>query len=191
MVEIKVVTPKVFWKSWRDGPPVHVGVQHQCQYATTGAEAGIIAVFNLGWCSLEFYPTAPHRPTIERNEIVTGNFMDALADGRLPDPDDTEADFEAFREIMWQSADKTILIPGEEATRRASQYAQAKLDEAAATRTIQANKRWFQGRMADAQVATLDDGSSIQWRTNKTKSKDQDRPNRVFKIKETNGEDDG
>lgn len=191
IIEIKCVAPRTFWEDWRDGPPVHVGVQHQVQFATTGAERGIIAVFNQGWSTLEYFFTEPDPAAIQRIEIEVGAFMDDLADGILPDPDDCEADFDAFRALHWQSDEKkTIKILGDEAVLRMKQFAQAKADEAAATKTIAASKRWFQGLMKDAEGASLDDGSEFTWRTNKT-AKGGQRPARVFKLKEAPGEYDG
>lgn len=184
-VEIKVVTPRVYWEHWRDGPPLHVNIQHQVQFATTGAEAGIIAVFNLGYCNLEWFPTEPHKPTIEKIELKVGDFMDDLENGIYPDPEDCEPDFEAFRELMWQSdPEKTIAIDGGEAELRAQQFLQAKLDYAAAEKTIEANKRWFQRHMRDAQMATIGTGIQAEWKTNKAKV-------RVFKLKEIKGDRDG
>lgn len=192
MVEIKSVGSKVYWEDWQNGPPVHVGIQHQVQFATTGAKAGIIAVFDRNYCRLEWFPTRPHPATIQRIELEVGTFMADLEAGRLPDPDDdSEADFKAFLQVMWQSDEaKVIDIAGAEAERRALQFMQAKLDEAAAAKTIEAHKRWFQRLMCDAEIAQVG-GAEVIWKTNKSKAKGQDRPNRVFKIKEVNGEDDG
>lgn len=191
IVEIKCVAPRTFWEDWRDGPPVHVGVQHQVQFATTGAERGIIAVFNQGWSTLDWFFTEPNPAAIQRIELEVGEFMEHLADGILPDPDDCEADFEAFRDICWKSEPgKTVKIHGDEALLRMRQFAQSKLDEAAADKTIAANKRFFQGLMKDAETAELDDGSIFSWKTNKSAGKGQ-RPARVFKLKESNGNENG
>lgn len=191
MVEIKSVGSKVFYEDWKHGPPVHVGLQHQVQFATTGAEAGIIAVFDRNYCKLEWYPTTPHLLTIEKIELNVHTFMSALERGEYPAPDDGDADFEAFRQIMWKSdPEKTIQIDGDEAERRALQFLQAKLDESAASKTIEAHKRWFQRIMGDAQVAKVE-GVSVEWKTNKSTPRGQHRPARVFKIKSVNGDDDG
>ena len=197
IVELKVVTPKVWWGDWvsedRDliSPPRHIQLQHQAQFACTGATAGIIGVLSLDFCTIEWFPTKPHQAAIDRIELAVDSFMATLKRGELPDPDDTEVDFEAFRHLMWQSdPEKTVRIKGDEAIRRAGQFLQAKDDEAAATKTIQAQKRFFMGLMKDAQVATLEDGTEVEWKTNK-KGKGQERPARVFKIKEAKEQIDG
>lgn len=188
IVEIKVVLPRTYRDHWRLGPPLHVTVQHQVQYATTGAEAGIIAVFNLGFGTLEWMPTEPDRKAIERIELKVGDFMDDLECGVYPSPDDTEPDFEAFRQLFWQSdPDKKITIKGDEAERRARRFLQAKADEAAAKKTIEADQRWFQSLMKDAHFATIGTAAEIQWKTNQNKGKGQERPSRVFKMKELKG----
>ena len=185
IVEIKTVSPRVWAQQWQDGPPLHVALQHQAQLACTGARAGIIASLSPAYGSLDFWFTAPDQPTIDKIELGVDSLIAMIERGDMPEPDDTEADAEAFRSLMWQSdAEKVISIEGEEAVRRAKQYQQAKDDETAATRMITAQKRWFQSRMGDAQIANIDDGGFFEWKTNKTKPKDQDRPSRIFKFKE-------
>ena len=192
LVEIKVVTPKVYWEQWQDGPPIHVNLQHQTQFACCPkAKRGIVAVFNLGWCQLDYFKTEPHFTAIQRIELGVDAFMSTLQRGDLPEPDDTEVDADAFRDLMWKSdPDEEIKIAGDEAVLRHEQFIQAKLDEAAATRMIEANKRWFQRRMRTAQTAVLDHGGGFSWKTNKSKPKGADRPNRIFKAIEVKGEID-
>ena len=185
IIEIKTVCPRVWAQHWQDGPPLHVALQHQTQFACTGAKAGIIASLSPAYGSLDFWFTTPDQPTIDKIELGVDSLMATLERGDMPEPDDTETDADAFRSLMWQSdAEKVISIEGDEAVRRAKQYQQAKDDEAAATRMITAQKRWFQSRIGDAQRANIDDGGFFEWKTNKTKPKDQDRPNRIFKFKE-------
>lgn len=191
IVEIKTVSPRVWSEHWQDGPPIHVELQHQTQFACTGAQAGFIASLSPAYGSLDFWPTHPHRAAIECIELGVDSFMATLERGDMPDPDDTEVDFEAFRDICWKSEpEKTVKIHGDEALLRMRQFAQSKLDETAADKTIAANKRWFQGLMKDAETAELDDGSVFTWKTNKTAGKSH-RPARVFKLKESNGDDNG
>jgi len=193
IIEIKSVGSKVFYRDWREAVPLHVSLQHQCQFATTGAARGIVAVFDRNYCQLETYDTTPVPEAIERIEFGVDGFMANLGNGIFPPPDeDCEADFEIFRRLCYQhEEEKKVLIHGEQALLRASQFQQAVDDKAAAEKVIAAQKRWFQGRMKTAEICTLDDGGFFQWRTNKTKGKDQQRPSRVFKYKEMRSSNDG
>ncbi len=181
IIEIKCVLSPTYRTHWRDGPPMHVGIQHQVQFATTRAEAGIIACFNLGLGQLEWMETEPDPKAIERIELRVGDFMDDLENGVLPPPGEGDPEYDAFKALYWESnPNKTITVKGDEAERRARRFLQAKADFSAAEKTINADQRWFQEIMKDAEAAVIGNAAAINWKTNKAGV-------RTFRMKETKG----
>lgn len=196
IVEIKVVTPKAYWSDWDGGDrrPIHVDLQHQTQFACTGAKRGYIAVFDLGYCKLKLFETVPVKAAIQKIELGVDSFMATLDRGDMPAPDDTEKDFEAFRRLMSLSHEKErIDLTSDEAERRALDWLQAKADGKQAKATYESTERWFQRRLQRAEFADIateyGPDLEVEWKTC-ARAKGANGAYRTFKIKEMKGQND-
>ncbi len=191
-VELKIVTPKVYWDEWQGGKciPRHVALQKQFQFACNGAKRGIIGVLPLNYCAIKHFEVEPHRQVIEKIEMEVDRFMSMLKRGDLPAPDDTEIDFDAFKELMSLGHEKKMIsLESNEAARRAAQWFQAKQDEKAATATLNAHRRWFTRRMGRAEIATISPEFMAHWST-VGRAKGADKAHRSFQIKQPKGQSD-
>lgn len=181
IAELKYVTPIARREHWQDGPPIWYMLQLQTQFLCTKAKRGYIGMLN-AYGSVDYWEAEPHQPTIDRILNEVGQFMENLKNGILPQPADSEPDADAWRALKWQSEPTIkVNIKGDEARARSDVLEQAMLEKAAAEATIKYQKRWFQRLMGNAEIAKIDGGASIRWKTNKTKAKGQENPSRVFK----------
>lgn len=156
IIEAKVVADLVFEKLYEDAPPLEVELQHQAQYACTGATWGAIAPLVLGTFRFDqiVYHREPEPDTIRILEDGVAAFLAMVDLGRMPDPDEHNTSIDALAAIYPEvEPGKVARLVGEdadEAVARFDAWQQARLDALAAEKTEEAAKNWFFTRAPDA-----------------------------------------
>ena len=147
IIEAKVVANRVFEQRWQDGPPLAVELQHQAQFACTGAGWGVIAALVVGTFRFELllWETVPEPQAIALIERTAHEFLARLAADQLPEPDDHASSLAALATI-YPSIDpgKIVTLSGDdlgEGLRRFDAWEQASLDRLAAEKIEEASKK--------------------------------------------------
>lgn len=107
--ELKLVHEQIFDREWMDGPPIHHQVQHQTQFAATGAKTGRIgaAVWSIKrGLELIAFPTEPNPRAIELIEREARSLLELLARGEMPEPDPHPTSIDALHALY------PHLVPG-------------------------------------------------------------------------------
>lgn len=147
-LECKVVADWVYDRDWlpANEPPLEVLLQHQTQYACTGATWGAILALVLGSTKRDFivFMTVPNAEVMALILEAARTLLSMLDAGRMPDPDDHPASIDALQKI-YPSIDPGLIrhLDGEEAVRRFDAWKQARLDKSAAIDIEEAARNWF------------------------------------------------
>ena len=156
IIEAKTVGATVFQRDWLGAIPVDIQLQHQAQFACTGASWGAIILLIFGeWrFDLLVFDTAPRADVIAvLREQVAGDLA-MLDRGEMPDPDATDSTVRALLRVYPHAlSGKSVDLPEreeDEAIRRMQRMAQARLDRLAAEKVEDACRNWFLVRARDA-----------------------------------------
>lgn len=106
--ELKLVHEQIFDREWMDGPPIHHQVQHQTQFAATGAKTGRIGalVWGLSRFELIAFPTEPNPRAIALIEQEAADLLAKLEQGEMPEPDPHPTSIDALHALY------PHLVPG-------------------------------------------------------------------------------
>lgn len=146
--EVKMVSDRVFKRDWRPPPgepALDAMLQHQAQFACTGADWGFIACYVEGYSrDLHIYDTVPIPAAMDMILQQTRDLFALLDHGLLPEPDEHPASIDALHAI-YPAVDpgKIVSLDGDEARTRFDEWQQAKLDLSKVKATEAACKAWF------------------------------------------------
>lgn len=156
IIETKVVADMVFAERWADEPPLDVQLQHQTQYACTGAQWGAIAALVIGTYRFDLivYETKPDPDAIAVIEDAATQFLAMLDAGQMPEPDDHRTSLAALAKLYPEvDPGKVVRFSGEDASeseRRWDAWNQARLDRLASEKIEEAAQNWFFTKGPDA-----------------------------------------
>lgn len=162
--EVKVVADFVFQERWLDGPPLDVELQHQTQFACTGATWGWIAALVVGafrW-DLLVWETRPDPRVIP---IIEAEVAKALADvesGDMGLPDDHRTSIEAAQKLWAPDPSKILNLNDPESDDRLERWLQARADRLAAEKVEDAQSRYFAARALDHSLIRCPGGGSVK-----------------------------
>lgn len=162
--EVKVVNELDFQQRWLDGPPLDVELQHQTQFACTGAAWGWIAALVVGafrW-DLLVYPTEPDPRVIG---IIEDEVTKALADleaGDMGAPDEHGSSIAAAERLWAPDPSKILHLNDPEADDRLERWLQARADRLAAEKLEDAQQRYFAARALDHALIRCPGGGSVK-----------------------------
>lgn len=161
--EIKVVADMIYQKLWMDGPPLDVQLQHQTQFACTGAQWGFIAVLVVGgfrW-DLLVYETTPDQRVIDIIEAEVVKARHQIDEGDMGAPDEHRSSIAAAHALWTPVAGKELLLNDPEADERLERWLQAKADRVAAEKVEEAQQRYFAARALDHAVIKCPSGGFV------------------------------
>jgi hypothetical protein len=167
IVESKVVADLIFEERWQDGPPLDVELQHQAQFACSGATWGAIVALVIGTFRFDLvvYLTAPELKAIALIETAAREFLGMLDAGQLPEPDDHRSSLRALEQV-YPNVDpgKILTLQDDDLTegiKRFDAWEQAKLDRLATEKLEEAAQNWFFVRALDAGEVRLGNDRTV------------------------------
>jgi hypothetical protein len=163
--EAKTVAEPIYEELWAEGPPLDVELQHQAQFATTGAKWGYISALVIGAFrhDIVVYETAPNPAAIELIEKAAEAFLALLDAGTPPEPDQHETSLRALH-VLYPKADpgKILLMEDDESASRFDEWMRARDMRLSAEKAEKSAKEWFQAQAQDAGLIRLAGGRSIE-----------------------------
>ena len=161
--EVKVVADMVWSKLWQEGPPLDVELQHQTQFACTGASWGFIAALVVGtfrW-DLIVYETKPRADVIAILEAEVETALTKLDQGDLGAPDEHEASIRASQRLWAPDPDKVLSLNEPEADQQLAAWLKARDTRLEAEKTEKAAKAYFAARAVDAGLIRCPSGGTV------------------------------
>lgn len=181
IIEIKDVGDFVFSEHWDGEPPIDVLLQHQTQYACTGATWGAIVPLVQRYRTRDVivFDSVPNQEAIDLIERNVSTFLAMLDVGQMPEPDDHPTSIDALAGIYPEAKpSKVITLDGEvgqEAARRFDAWQQAKLDGKAAKATEEASRDWFFMQALDAGEVRIDNDRTVKISVRRKKAEEKIR----------------
>ena len=161
--EIKVVADMIWSQRWQEGPPLDVELQHQTQFACTGATWGFIAALVVGtfrW-DLIVYETKPRADVIAILEAEVETALAKLDEGDLGAPDEHKASIRAAQRLWAPDESKVLALNDPEADDRLQRWLQARADRLAAEKVEEAQHVYFASRALDHGLIRCPGGGTV------------------------------
>lgn len=161
--EIKVVADLVWSQRWQEGPPLDVELQHQTQFACTGASWGFIAALVVGtfrW-DLIVYETKSRPDVIAIIEAEVEAALAALDAGDLGAPDEHEASIRAAQRLWAPDPDKVLSLNDEAWDADLSAWIEARETRLAAQKIEDEKKAKFAAVALDAGLIRCPGGGTV------------------------------
>ena len=165
--ELKLVHEQIFDREWMDGPPIHHLVQHQTQFAATGAKTGRIGALVWGMSRFELiaFPTEPNPRAIALIEQEARDLLAKLEQGEMPEPDPHPTSVDALHALYPHLVPgKVVELQGErqaEGQKLFDEWQEVKARLSQDQKRADEIKNWMAAQAVDADLLRIDQLRSV------------------------------